>query len=399
MDTVNLASIEFSLQWQSLYATHRDRRFVEKVHFWRDFFPTNLNSHLGRLYPGDSHKQEYDAGILVDPFDQKRIKTFRRSKLQNDMREEINPTVGKFYPQGWAWRALNCFPQNLTPFRVIDNHKELVVADTNHPLARYPLTLGAQIIKKWQPSKERGGGCNDISSLLTEDGPGMQIPYQWAAQDYYTPYPFPREIEEDDARFYRHARMVNHLDDTAIEQVKTIHSNLLSPDSKILDLMSSWTTHLPKSHKECRVTGLGLNDEELQANRQLQKSVVHDLNENPVLPFADNTFDAVICTASIEYLTRPLEVLSEIARVTLPGGIFITTFSDRWFPGKEIETWADLHRFERIGLVLDYYIKAKKFNNIHTDSLVGMPRPLTDRHIAKTRVSDPIFAVWANITW
>ena len=163
--------------------------------------------------------------------------------------------------------------------------------------------------------------------------------------------------------------------------------------------MSSWTSHLPNSYENLQITGLGLNEEELWANPQLTKTMVHDLNQLTKLPFPDNSFDAVICTSSIEYLTQPLEVLAEIARVTLPGGIFITTFSDRWFPGKEIEPWADLHRFERLGLILDYFLKTGKFENVHTESVLGLPRPLTDKHIAKTYISDPIFAVWANIKW
>jgi len=193
--------------------------------------------------------------------------------------------------------------------------------------------------------------------------------------------------------------MVQHLDDAALEQVTSMYSKLVSPGSKVLDLMSSCTSHLPHSHHSCELTGLGLNQEELLANRQLDKEVVHDLNRDTTLPFVNNSFDAVICTASIEYLTRPLEVLNEIARVTRPGGVFITTFSDRWFPGKEIEPWADLHPFERLGLVLDYYVKGKKFENLHTESILGLPRPLTDRHIAKTHLSDPVFAVWGSVKW
>ena len=399
MERINMASIEFSIQWESSYAVHRDRHFVDKVHFWRDIFPGNLKRHLEHLQPGESHQEDFSAGILVQPFDQQRIKTFKSNQFKNNNRETVIPQTGKFYPQGWAWRALQCFPQNTTPFRVVDRHQELVVADTNHPLSRYPLTLAARLIEKQQPSRERGGTCNDIASILTGDGPGMQIPYQWAAKDCYTPYPFHRLNDDDDSTFYQSARMVNHLDDTAIEQIKSIHSRLLCPSNKILDLMSSWTSHLPNSYKNCQITGLGLNGEELRANPQLAGTVVHDLNQVPALPFPDNSFDAVICTASIEYLTKPLDVLAEIARITIPGGIFITTFSDRWFPGKEIEPWADLHRFERLGLILDYYLKTGKFENVHTESILGLPRPLTDKHITKTRISDPIFAVWANIKW
>lgn len=399
MENIDIASMEFTLQWISSYAVHNDRHFVDKIHFWRDLFPGKLNTYVKHLKPGETYSEEYDAGILVPPFDQQRIQTVKSHQFKNNAGDRVTPKIGKFYPQGWAWRALNCFPHNTTPFRVVERDKELFVADTNHPLCRYPLTLEARVVDKWQPAKERGGECKDISSIVTGEGQGLQIPHQWVSQDCYSPYPFHRKNESDDSVFYKTARMVNHLDDTAIEQIKSLHSRLLSPRDKILDLMSSWTSHLPNSYENCQVTGLGLNEEELMANPHLAKTVVHDLNLIQKLPFPDNSFDAVICTSSIEYLTRPLEILSEIARITTPGGIFITTFSDRWFPGKEIASWDDLHRFERLGLVLDYYLKTGKFENIHTESILGLPRPLSDKHIIKSNVSDPIFAVWANIKW
>jgi SAM-dependent methyltransferase len=105
----------------------------------------------------------------------------------------------------------------------------------------------------------------------------------------------------------------------------------------------------------------------------------------------------VICTASIEYLVRPIQVITEVARVTKPGGVFISTFSDRWFPGKEILPWPDMHPFERLGLVLDYYLKTDAFENLHTESIRGLPRPPDDIHIKETVISDPVFAVWGNV--
>ena len=124
---------------------------------------------------------------------------------------------------------------------------------------------------------------------------------------------------------------------------------------------------------------------------------MHDLNQNPILPFEDNDFDAVICTASIEYLIQPLEVMAEVGRVTKPGGVFITAFSDRWFLGKEISMWSEMHEFERQGLVLDYFIKSKAFENLHTESIRGLPRPSDDNHIMERFTSDPIFAVWGSV--
>jgi SAM-dependent methyltransferase len=181
----------------------------------------------------------------------------------------------------------------------------------------------------------------------------MQVAYPGVPTDFYTPYPLRRRNDASDADYYRVPRLVAHLDATAIAQVTALHGRLLVPGTRVLDLMSSWASHLPPALHSCTVTGLGMNEQELQANDRLAKWLVHDLNLKPSLPFDHGQFEAVVCTASIEYLTRPREVMTEISRVLKPGGVFVTTFSDRWFPGKEIEAWSDLHRFERLGYVLD----------------------------------------------
>jgi ubiquinone/menaquinone biosynthesis C-methylase UbiE len=125
---------------------------------------------------------------------------------------------------------------------------------------------------------------------------------------------------------------------------------------------------------------------------------VHDLNQQPQLPFADRQFDAVICTVSVEYLTQPLAVMHEIARVTRPGGIVVMTFSDRWFPTKVVDIWTEMHPFERQGLVLDYFLHTGCFSHLHTESTQGLPRPKDDPHIREKSLSDPVFAVWGQVS-
>ena len=160
--------------------------------------------------------------------------------------------------------------------------------------------------------------------------------------------------------------------------------------------MSSWTSHLPDAARSVAVTGLGLNEQELEQNPRLAARVIHDLNESPVLPFEDQAFDLVICTASVEYLTRPIEVFRDVARVLRPGGTFINTFSNRWFPPKAISPWARLHPFERLGLVLEYYRAAELFADLHSESLQGLPRPPGDKYSGRLPFSDPVFAVWGT---
>ena len=190
--------------------------------------------------------------------------------------------------------------------------------------------------------------------------------------------------------------MVHHLDDTARRHVSSLYGRLLEPGTRVLDLMSSWQSHLSDSHSSCSITGLGLNQEEMQSNRALKEFRLHDLNRDPRLPFQDRSFDAAVCTVSIEYLSRPREIMNELARVIRPGGLFAAVVSERWFPGKQIASWSDLHPFERQGLVLSYFINEPGFEDIHTESIRGYPRPSGDRYRGQALFSDPVYAVWAE---
>ncbi len=94
----------------------------------------------------------------------------------------------------------------------------------------------------------------------------------------------------------------------------------------------------------------------------------------------NNRFDAVVCTVSVEYLIKPVEVFAEVKRILKPGGRFIVTFSNRWFPPKVVRVWEGIHEFERMGLVLEYFLLAGGFSNLETWSLRGLPRPLDDKY-------------------
>ena len=172
---------------------------------------------------------------------------------------------------------------------------------------------------------------------------------------------------------------------------------MLTPGMKVLDLMSSWQSHLPDQLPLTSVVGVGLNEAELQHNSRLTRHLIHDLNQDPRMPFPDREFDAVICSLSVEYLTRPEEVFQEVARILRPGGRLIHTFSNRWFPPKVIKIWPELHEFERLGLVLEYFLRSGSFGSLETFSCRGWPRPASDRYFPQVRLSDPVYAVWGEI--
>ena len=121
----------------------------------------------------------------------------------------------------------------------------------------------------------------------------------------YPPEFFQRMDESDDRLFYAEPRLVAHIDDRAIAAIRSYLSQTLPEGGVILDLMSSWLSHLPTDFHAARVVGLGLNDVEMRENAQLDDHVVHDLNRDPRLPFQDATFHAAIVTVSIQYMTAP----------------------------------------------------------------------------------------------
>ena len=391
------AAVEFSLQWQSRYARHNDRWYAEKIDFWRDFFPGKLQKNIAALSAGESWREDFASGCLVPEYSEKKVIEFAR-KLYHGAPQEMDalPEPGRFYPLSSAWKPLHSFPNTTAPFRLIAASGDTLTADINHPLAQFPLSITATMIESQDTATQRGGAANDIAEMLTMGGPGMQGPDVRCPINPYKLYPLTKSSDEEDKAFYRSPRLVHHLDGRARGHVQAIYDRLLQPGTKILDLMSSWESHLPDSLKDCELTGMGLNEEELASNAQLAHSLVQDLNTLPTLPFADSHFAAVICTVSIEYLVRPREVIAEIARILRPGGIFVVILSDRWFPGQEIRPWADLHPFERQGLVLQYFLHEKGFEQVSTESLRGYPRPVGDRYSDQLYWSDPLFVVSAT---
>ena len=153
---------------------------------------------------------------------------------------------------------------------------------------------------------------------------------------------FDRDDPTPDDRFYAFPRLVTHIDDRAIKAVGDLYAELsldgsASAPRRVLDLMSSWVSHLHRAPTELVV--LGLNSSELEANPMATERVVQDLNSDPRLPFPDDSFDAVLCCVSIDYLTRPIEVLTDVGRVLRPGGPLAITFSNRCFPTKAVRGW------------------------------------------------------------
>jgi len=393
------AAVEFALRWQSELAAHTDRMYYEKVNFWRDFFPGSLGERLATLAPGASDTQAFAAGELVATYDLHLVCRIRPEQMNLALRtgERIPARTGRYYPRGMIRELPDVFAGDRRPFRYLGADGERLRVDLNHPLARYPLSVEATLVQVHGVQAEHGGRSHDVGYDLTENGPGMQAGDPAVATNFYAEQPFARFDNRNDALFYRQPRLVQHLDSRARERVTGIYARFLKPGMQVLDLMSSWVSHLPEV-ADLYVTGLGLNGEELAKNPRLAERVLHDLNSEPRLPFRDKQFDAVVCTVSVEYLIKPFEVFREVARVLKPGGVFVLTFSERWFPPKVVQVWTELHPFERQALVLDYFRQGGGFGELHTESVRGLPRPEDDPYANTLALSDPVYTVWGTKT-
>jgi SAM-dependent methyltransferase len=196
---------------------------------------------------------------------------------------------------------------------------------------------------------------------------------------------FDRADNADDRLFYLEPRFVAHIDEATIEALSSFYGERLFEGAAVLDLMSSWISHLPSETQFSRVAGLGMNQAELVGNLRLDDHVVHDLNVDPILPYASNTFDFVLIAVSIQYLVRPLEVFKEIARVLGAGGQVIISTSHRCFPTKAIRAFHEHSPKNRLQLIAEYIR--------HTDGF-GAPEIL-DR---SPPGADPLWLICAKRT-
>jgi SAM-dependent methyltransferase len=198
---------------------------------------------------------------------------------------------------------------------------------------------------------------------------------------------FRRYDETPDERFYKTPRLVTHIDEHAIAAVTQLYRKHFPPNGAILDLMSSWVSHLPPEVTYGRVVGLGMNEVELNKNPRLDAHVVQDLNANATLPFDDGEFDGMGCCVSIDYLTRPVEVLREVGRVLKVNSPAIISFSNRCFPDKAVAIWHRLDDQGHVRLVEEYLREAGNFENVR--GLDRSPRRM---------FSDPLYAMIGEST-
>jgi hypothetical protein len=193
---------------------------------------------------------------------------------------------------------------------------------------------------------------------------------------------FTKLDSEDDEFFYEPPRLVCHIDDGAIAALTVFYRRVLPADGVLLDLMSSWVSHLPPEIDYKEVIGHGMNATELAANPRLSRWFVQNLNREAKLPLADASLDAAMICVSIQYLQQPVAVLREVARLLRQGSPLVVSFSNRCFWTKAVAIWRALDDEGHTRLV-ERYLRDAGFARIETHRLAEWVED----------VSDPMFAV------
>ena len=195
---------------------------------------------------------------------------------------------------------------------------------------------------------------------------------------------FDRVDEGDDLAFYAPARLVTHIDERATAALTDHYRRTIPAEGTVLDLMSSWVSHLPDDLPLGEVIGHGMNADELAANPRLSRWWVQDLNRDPVLPLATASLDVVLCCVGVQYLQRPAEVFAEVNRCLKPGGVAVISFSNRCFPTKAVAVWRSLNTNGHAALV-SLYLERAGFAEISAEVL------------ADRRRGDPLIAMTGRV--
>ena len=388
------ADLTLDLTWEKDGITHRDIYHCQGFNFWRDLFPGSPLTHI--IQNPSPKPTPLVPGVDIPVHDPTKIHHLSWENLRRDA-PAIHP--GRFYPQGLLKGLTDIYRENILPFRCLSTNAKGFTADLNPPLAGIPAKLQLSLANP-VTTQERGGSITDWMDLLM-DGVGMQARHQNTPTQFFQADAFERRAPKPDPEFHKPkfpktGQPVHHLDARARDHLTSAYQRYLVPQGKILDLMAGWASHLPEKLPLSQVHGLGLNAAELAANPRITHPHVQDLNQNPSLPFPDAHFDAALCALSVEYLIDPIPVFKEVARILKPGKPFIVAVSNRWFPEKAIRIWEEIHDFERMGLVLEYFRAAQGFDTLSTLSLRGYPRPQDDKYYPGLQLSDPLFLITGN---
>ena len=155
----------------------------------------------------------------------------------------------------------------------------------------------------------------------------------------------------DDEIFYQQPRFVHHLSDSFRTRLTSLYSEYLLNHHIILDLMSSWVSHLPTNIRYKKVIGHGMNQAELSSNERLDSFFVQNLNKKQNMPIEDSSIDVGLIVAGWQYLQYPEKVSLELSRIIKSDSLLIISFTNRAFWTKAPNIWTYSSEEKRIEYV------------------------------------------------
>ena len=196
----------------------------------------------------------------------------------------------------------------------------------------------------------------------------------------------------DDQIFYQQPRFVHHLSDSFRSRLTNLYCEYLPNYFVILDLMSSWVSHLPSNIRFKKVIGHGMNEAELTSNKRLDSFWVQNLNNTQNMPLEDSSIDAGLIVAGWQYLQYPEKVSLELSRIIKSDSLLIISFTNRAFWSKAPNIWTYSSEEKRIEYV----------SNVLTDNGWRIEKILCEKTNDKKLFglysveSDPFFSVIAR---
>ncbi len=354
-----LANILFRLHWEEHGVRHEDSFYAQNVNLWRDVFPAGLEKEILGLEEGQSRHVDLKPGAHMPVRDMRKVVTVPRTafKVAPEL-PPIVPTQGRFYPQG----VLRGLPASIRRISSRSDHQ----CRRGHADRRSEPSPGRcggaarnHALAVWSKQAEFGGQCQDWICALT-DGPGLKRKAD-RGTDFGLDVPLEKPLGEGDAASTpRRARSPCGQPGTG-----EYRQSLCAP--------VVWPEKGTGPHVRLAVTSSGWRHgsgpwHERGGDEREPGPVVPSgarLNVDPALPFADRAFDAVICSLSVEYLTRPwrssVRSPACLSRWALRHGLFTPLV-----PDQAVKIWTEMHEFERAGLVTEYFRQSGGFKDLTT---------------------------------
>ncbi len=196
----------------------------------------------------------------------------------------------------------------------------------------------------------------------------------------------------DDEIFYKQPRFVHHLSDSFRTRLTNLYSEYLLKHYIILDLMSSWVSHLPPNIKYKKVIGHGMNQAELSSNVRLDSFFVQNLNKKQNMPIEDSSVDAGLIVAGWQYLQYPEKVSLELSRVIKSDSLLIISFTNRAFWTKAPNIWTYSSEEKRI----EYVTSVLTSNGWRIEKILNEKTQEKKLFGFYSSESDPFFSVIAR---